>query len=80
MYEASIAARMFLQKHISSSKLSNRSKLMKINKFQLNFLHREMYELYSSQQDKVKRMKHLFRGYSLVKSWRFILKEIISSF
>ncbi len=80
MYEASIAARMFLQKHISSSKLSNRSKLMKINKVQLNFLHREMYELYSSQQDKVKRMKHLFRGYSLVKSWRFILKEIISSF
>jgi glycosyltransferase involved in cell wall biosynthesis len=79
MLESSIDARIFLQKHISFSKLSNRTKLKKINEIELNFLHRKIYELYSNH-NKIKKMKHLFRGYSLIKNYKFLLKEIINSF
>jgi glycosyltransferase involved in cell wall biosynthesis len=79
MCESSILARKLLQPVLHSTKLSNKENLKKINRTQLNFLHRKMYD-YSFGLGVTIRLNHLFKGYSLLKNWKFIMLEFIHLF
>jgi len=75
MHEASLIARLGLGQSIRVCKLSFKNELAEINSQQIAHLHRTLYSEFIGK-NKLTRIKHLLRGFSLIKDWRHIVKEI----
>lgn len=79
MHEASLHARIGLHHNIRVCNLAFKKELADINSQQIAYLHRTLYAEFN-EKNKLKRLKHLLKGFSLHKEWRHIVKEIFKLF
>lgn len=79
MHEASLHARLGLRQNIRVCNLVFKKELADINSQQIAYLHRTLYSEFN-EKNKLKRLKHLLKGFSLHKDWRHIVKEIFKLF